>query len=202
MKRIFIIAFIFISLTVFSQVRLRYGLTAGVNVSTAILPELKLNTDVNSILKGDNVVQGNPQLADYIAMYKGGFFVRLDGGIGSIKFNINYDRTNIYKSLDAGIFTINALDIDLSYLNFELTGNLNIFKHFYISAGYVPSILLNHHGNLNINPYDPKLLTGFGIRINDNVTIDLNALFGINEIIDGSYIHNLIIPVTLNIPLN
>ena len=202
MKRFLILFVIFINLQLYSQIKFRYGLTAGLNVSTGILPELKLNTDINSILKGEDVVQGNPQLADYVAMYKGGVFARLDGRIGSIKFNLNYDKTNIHRNLDAGVFSINALDINLGYLDFEFTANLNITKNFYLSAGYIPALLIEHKGNLDINNFDPRLLTGLGLRIKDSVTVDLNAIMGMSEIIDGSYIHNLIIPVTLNIPLN
>lgn len=202
MKRYFVILFIFISLNTFSQIRFRYGITAGLNVSTAILPELKLNTNINSILRGDDVVQGDPQLADYIAMYKGGIFMRLDGGIGSLKFNLNYDKTNIHQNLDTRVFSINALDIDLSYLDFEMTANLNISKNIYLSGGYIPALLIEHQGNLDINNLDHRILTGFGIRIKDSVTIDLDAIIGLSEIIDGSYIHNVMIPVTINIPLN
>ncbi len=202
MKRILFLLLIFVSLNSFSQIRLRYGLTAGLNVSTALLPELKLNTDINSILKGENVVEGDNQLADYIALYKGGVFVRLDAIIGSLKLNINYDKTNIHHNLDPDVYSVNELNIFLSYLNFEITGNINLSKHFFISVGYVPSLLLDQNGDLNINKFDPKILSGFGIRISDSVTIDLNALYGLEEIIDGSYIHNLIIPVTINIPLN
>ncbi len=200
MKRSLILLFIFINLNVFSQIRIRYGATVGLNISTAILPELKLNTDIHSLLQGDDVVQGDPQLADYIAMYKGGLFVRLDGRVGSIKFNINYDKTNIYKNLDTNFFSINVLNIDLSYLDFEMTGSLNLTKNIYISTGYVPALLLKHEGNLDINNFDSRLLTGIGIRFGGGVTIDIDAIVGLTEIIDGSYIHNLIIPVTLNIP--
>ena len=203
MKRFLLFLLFLISLNTFSQIKFRYGITAGMNVSTALLPELKLNTDIRSILEGeDDVVQGDPQLADFIAMYKGGLFMRLDGGVGSLKLNVVYDKTNIHENLDANIFSANVLDITLGYLNFEMSANLNLFKHFYISVGYIPALLIEHQGNLNINDFDPRILTGFGIRIGESVTIDLNTIIGMNEIIDGSYIHNVIIPVTVNIPFN
>ena len=202
MKRFLLFLLFLISLNTFSQIKFRYGITAGMNVSTALLPELKLNTDIRSILEGeDDVVQGDPQLADFIAMYKGGLFMRLDGGVGSLKLNVVYDKTNIHENLDAKIFSANVLDITLGYLNFEMSANLNLFKHFYISVGYIPALLIEHKGNLNINEFDPRLLSGFGLRIGDGVTVDFNAIIGISEVIDGSYIHNVIFPVTLNIPL-
>ena len=203
MKRILILFFILaIHLNSFSQVKFRYGITAGLNISTAILPDLKLNTNLNSILKGDDVVQGQPQLADYVAMYKAGVFIKLDGGIAALKLNLNYDKTNIHKDLNAAVFTINALDINLGYLDLELTGHLNKFKHFYISAGYIPALLIEHQGNLSVNDFDQRILGGFGFRFGNGTTLDFDAVIGLSEIIDGSYIHNVMIPITLNIPLN
>ncbi len=203
MKRILVLFFIIvIQMNSFSQVKFRYGITAGLNISTAILPDLKLNTNINGILQGDNVVQGKPQLADYVALYKAGIFIKLDGGVAALKLNLNYDKTNIHKDLNASIFTINALDINLGYLDFEMTAHLNIFKHFYISAGYIPSILIEHQGNLNINDFDQRVLGGFGFRFSNGTTLDFDAVIGLSEVIDGSYIHNVMIPITLNIPLN
>ena len=201
-KLFYFIIFIYSIQTGYSQVKFRYGITAGLNVSTAILPELKLNTNLNSILNGDGVIQGKPELADYVALYKAGVFARLDAGIFSLKFNVNYDKTNIHKEVDAGIFSAEALNINLSYLDLDITANINLFKHFYFSAGYIPSFLLEHHGNLNINDFDQRLLTGFGFKFGNGTTLDFDAVIGLSEIIDGSYIHNVMIPVTLSIPLN
>ncbi len=202
MKRLIIFLLFITSINNHAQVKFRYGLTAGLNISTAILPDLKLNTNINSILNGDDVVQGQPQLADYVAMYKFGVFIKLDGGVASLKLNFNYDKTNIHKDLNAAVFTINALDINLGYLDLELTGHLNIIKQFYISAGYIPALLIEHQGNLNINDFDERLLGGFGFRFGNGLTLDFDAIIGLSEIIDGSYIHNVMIPITINIPLN
>jgi len=193
---------VILHLNIYSQVKFRYGITAGLNVSTAILPELKLNTNLNNILHGDNVIQGKPQLADYVAMYKAGVFIKLEGGVAALKLSLNYDKTNIHKDLDAGIFSINALDIDLGYLDFEMKAQLYIFKHFYISSGYIPALLIEHQGNLDINDFDQRILGGFGFRFSNGITLDFDAIIGLSEIIDGSYIHNVMIPMTLNIPLN
>jgi len=80
--------------------------------------------------------------------------------------------------------------------------NLNIFKHFYLSAGYIPALLIEHQGNLDINELDQRVLSGFGFKFDNGITLDLNAIVGLSEVIDGSYIHNVMIPVTLSIPLN
>jgi len=203
MKRVLVLLLILsLSQTFFAQIKFRYGITAGLNISSAILPELKLNTDINSILRGENVVKGNPQLADFVSMYKAGIFVRLGGKIVSLKFNIYYDKTKIHQELDALIFTIDKIDIDLSYIDFDTTINFNLFKNFYFSAGYIPSFLLTQEGNWDFNTFEERVLTGFGIRFKNGMTLDLNAIMSLTEIIDGSYIHNFMIPVTINIPLN
>jgi len=202
MKRLYIILLIgIISLPVNAQLKFRYGLTAGLNLSTAVLPDLKINTNINSILHGEDVIKGEPQLADVVSLYKGGVYFSLGGKIGNLKLSTTYTRTNIYKKIDMYIFSVEALDILLDYIDVEITYNLNLFKHFYISAGYIPSFLLQHEGNLDINDFDPRILTGFGFKFTNGIALNFDAVFGINEIIDGSYIHNLMIPITINIPL-
>ncbi len=201
-KLFYLIIGLIISQTTYSQSHLRYGITGGLNMSTAILPDLTLNTDINSILHGDDVVAGTPQLADFVNLYKAGIFLRMDGRVLSGKFSVIYDKTRIYKKVDAGIFRVNALNIDLSYLDFDFTLNINLLKNFYISAGYMPAYLLKHEGNLNINDLDQRLLAGLGFRFANGMTLDFNAIIGLTEVIDDSYIHNLIIPITLSIPLN
>ena len=184
----------------FGQLKTRYGITAGLNVSSAILPELKLNS-LNNILHGEDVVKGQAQLADYVSLYKLGFFYKIDGRIGAIKFNANYTSTNIHKDIETLLGDVNVLNINLSYLDFDITYNLNLSKHFYFSAGYVPSLLLDHNGNLDINGFDQRIVSGFGFRFANGASIDLDAVVGIYEIINGSYIHNVMIPVTVSIPL-
>ena len=197
---------IIIALTVlqtsYAQLKIKYGLNVGMNVSTGILPELKLNTNLSSILHGDDVVQGNPQLADFVTLYKGGIFLKFDGKIGAVKLNANYTKTNIHKDVNASIFSVNALDINLDYLDFDITYNLNIFKHFYISAGYIPSLLLDHNGNLNVENFDQRVLAGIGFKFPSGITLDLDAVIGLSEVVKDSYIHNVMIPITLSIPLN
>ena len=183
-----------------AQIKSHYGITGGLNVSTGILPELKINS-LSNIIHGDDVVQGDPQLADFVNLYKVGLFYRLDGGIGSAKLTLSYTSTNIHKDIETLLGDINALDINLSYLDLGFSYNLNIFHHFYFSAGYVPSILINHDGNLDINLFDQRVSGGFGYRFSNGMSIDLDTLVGIEEIIDGSYIHNVMIPITVSIPL-
>ncbi len=184
-----------------AQIKFKYGITAGINVSSALLPELKLN-NINGILHGEQVVQGSPQWADFVSLYKGGLFAKAEVGFASLKLNMNYTKTNIYKEVDVAVFHVNALDIDLGYLDFDLTFNVNLAKHFYLSAGYVPSFLVSHSGNTNPATFDQRLLGGFGFKFNNGATIDLNAVVSMAEVIQGSYVHNFMIPITFSLPLN
>ncbi len=205
MKRFFfVLILVFLFSNIQAQKSFRYGITAGLNLSTGILPDLELNTNINSILKGDKVVEGTPQLADMVALYKVGFFIRYDTKIGSAKFNINYTNTEIKKILDLSIFSVNALDLQMEYLDFDLTYNLNLFKNFYFSLGYVPSLLISVTSDENpqIETFDSRVLSGFGFRFNNGTTLAFNAVIGLKEVIEGSYIHNVMIPITLNVPLN
>jgi hypothetical protein len=55
---------------------------------------------------------------------------------------------------------------------------------------------------LNVKEFDPRILTGFGFKFANGASIDFDAILGLQEIIEGSYIRNLMIPVTFTIPLN
>jgi len=202
MKRIINILFLLVIFQSFGQKGIKYGLTAGLNVSSGILPELELNTNINSILKGESVVKGKPQLADFVSLYKVGVFLKMENKVITPKINISYTKTDIYKDIDINVFSVNALDIDLSYLDVDFIFDINLSKHFYISTGYVPSMLLDHAGNLDVEKFDHRLLTGFGFKFANGASIDFDAVVGLKEIIDGSYIHNFMIPISFSIPLN
>ena len=201
-KALFLLVVLVQFQTINAQIKLKYGAAIGMNISTAILPELKLNTNINSILRGDNVVQGNPQLADFMTLYKAGIFIKLDGNIGAAKLNLDYTVANIHKDIHEIVFNVNALDINLSYIDINITYNLNLYKGFYLSAGYVPSFLLAHEGNLDIDNFDQRVLVGFGFGFKNGITIDFDTIVGLTEVIEGSYIHNIMIPITLSIPFN
>ncbi len=199
----FILTFVLflISYTSFSQ--LRYGVSAGLNISGGILPDLSINKDVNAILNGEDVVQGTPQLADFTVQYKAGFFVRLDHKIGSAKIYLNYTSTNIKKDLDLNVYSVDALNLEMNYIDLDLIYSLNFFPFVHWNLGYSPSFLISDsENNPNINDFDSRILTGFGVKLAKGTTIDLNIVVGINEVIDGSYIHHLMIPLTVSIPLN
>ncbi len=198
---LFTLIFISFISTSFSQ--LRYGVAGGLNISGGILPDLSLNHDVNSILSGDDVVKGTPQLADFTAMYKAGVFVRYDARLGSAKIAANYTTTNIKKELDLSIFRTDVLNLKMTYLDIDFSYALNLFPSIHWNIGYTPSFLIsNPDNNSHLKDFDSRLFTGFGIKIGNGATVDANVVVSMDEIINGSYIHHLMIPVTLSIPLN
>jgi len=200
-KLIFAFALLLFSQSIFSQ--LRYGLSGGLNISSGILPDLTLNNDINSILAGDDIAKGTPQLADFTGMYKAGVFVRYDGKIGSAKVGVNYTATNIKKELDLNIFHTNILDLKMSYLDIDFSYGLNVLPSLYINLGYTPSFLISDpDNNSKLKDFDSRIFTGLGLKVGNGATIDVNVSVSMDEIINGSYIHHLMIPVTVSIPLN
>ena len=206
MKRLFLLLFIALltySTTYSQHVKVRYGITAGLNLSTGLLPEMEKGDDIDSMLAGRVKEQGKPQLADFVNLYKGGVFIKVESDLGSAKFNINYTKTKIHQDLKHLELNTESLEILLDYIDFDFTYNVNLFENFYLSAGYIPSLLLNNnHEDLSINDFDQRLLGGIGFEIFNGTTIDFDAIVGLNEIINGSFIKNIMIPITVNIPLN
>ncbi len=202
MKKIVLIFSIFIlSQTLHAQ--FRYGVTGGLNISGGILPDLSLNRDINSLLNGEDVVQGTPQLADFKLLYKAGVFVRYDGKIGNAKIAVNYTATDIKKDLDLNAFNASILELKMNYIDIDLSYNLNVFPYVYWTFGYSPSFLISDDDTkANIATFDSRIFTGFGIKIGNGTSIDVNVVVGLNEVIEGSYIHQLMVPVTVSIPLN
>ncbi len=202
MKKI-VFAFVFLVSSLSGYAQLKYGISGGLNISSGILPDLSLNNDINSILHGDDIVKGTPQLADFTGMYKAGVFVRFDGKIGSAKVGVNYTATNIKKQLDLNIFRTEVLDLRMNYLDIDFSYGLNIFPSLYWTVGYTPSFLIsNPDNNSDIKDFDSRIFSGFGIKVGNGATIDINVVVSTDEIIKGSYIHHLMIPVTVSIPLN
>ena len=202
MKKI-ILTFVLFIFTQIGHSQLRYGLSGGLNISSGILPDLTANNDINSILNGDDVVKGTPQLADFTGMYKAGVFVRYDGKIGSAKIAVNYTATNIKKELDLSIFRTNILNLKMNYLDVDFSYGLNILPSIYWNFGYTPSFLISDkENNSNVKDFDSRIFTGLGLKVGNGASLDINVVLSTDEIIKGSYIHHLMIPVSVSIPLN
>ncbi len=203
MKKYILLSIFWLSIAQsFAQADFDYGVTAGLNISTAILPELKLNNNISDILSGDDVVKGQAQLADFKPRYKFGIFGRLDSDFGFLKVNLNYTSTNIHKDIDAYFFDVKVLDIALSYIDVDVTYNIYLSDSFYVSLGYIPSFLLSHSGDIKPSGFDSRILSGVGVKLPSGTSIDLDVVLGLSEAYKDSYIHHVMIPLTVSIPLN
>lgn len=186
---------------------LSYGVQAGFQLNSAILPDIKINDNLASVLEGDDVVKGVPQWADLTTNYKFGGFIKYDHGFGFGLFEINYTTAKIKKEikfttnnfLGNDEFTLVALERNFTYLDFSLSYNINLFNNSFFSLGGAPSILISNTGNETPATTDLRVFTGFGYRISDKTTIATRIELGITEVYKGSYIHHIMIPIVLQI---
>ncbi len=187
---------------------LSFGLKGGVQINSAILPDVTLNENVNAVLSGDDVIKGNPQLADFKLNFKTGVFAKYEDGFGFTMFEVNYTPTKIYKEFkfNAGTelfpdITYSKIDESYAYLDLALSYNVYVYKNIFFSLGASPSFLLSYSGNIAPQKSDLRIFTGFGVKLNDAVAITTRAELGINEVYKDSYIHHIMIPISVAINL-
>jgi len=185
-----------------------YGLNGALQINSAILPDLSLNTNINSLLGGNSVVKGEPQLADFTLNYKLGAFAKYNDGFGFTVINLDYTTTSIQKevSFNTGSIlnpiTLVTLDRKYAYFDVSLSYNIYIYKDFYFGLGVTTSSLLSHTGDPKPEPNDFRAFTTLGIKLDSGISIDVKGVIGINEVYKNSYIHHIMIPITVSIPLN
>jgi hypothetical protein len=208
MNRLFLISIaLFISVTTFGQrgSGLSYGVLGGLQFNSAILPDIKLNDDINSVLNGEDVVKGQAQWADLTFNYKFGGFVKHDHNFGflalemtyttaKISQDIRFTTSDVLGNLDLNLVT---LERDFSYLDFALSYNVYLSEKTVFTLGGTPSILLSNTGNQTPNKSDVRIFTGVGYNINDKLFISTRAELGLGEVYEGSYIHHLMIPISI-----
>ncbi len=210
MKHIVLLLLVFVTTqTALAQDKgISYGITGGVQLNSAILPELELNDNVNAILSGDDVVKGKPQLADFKLNFKLGGFVKYEDGFGFTLFETNYTPTKIYKEfkINTGTpyipnFTYMKIDEQYSYLDISLSYNVYLYKGLYFGVGATPSFLLNYSGDVAPQKSDLRAFAGLGIKVNEKVALSLRGELGINEVYKDSYIHHIMIPLSISLSL-
>ena len=193
---------------IFAQKRLSYGVNGAIQVNTAILPDLTINTNVLKLLNGENLVKGEPQLADFTPNYKVGGFAKYEDGFGFTHLELNYTTTQIKKDVKintGGVFNpinVYALRRNYAYLDASLSYNVYLYKGFYFGLGATTSTLLSYTGDPKPEKQDFRAFAGFGIKLPNRITIDVKGVIGLNEVYKGSYIHHVMIPITVSIPLN
>ncbi len=185
---------------------LAYGIQGGLQFNSAILPDIKINNSINSVLAGDDVVKGTPQWADLTFNYKAGGFVKYDHGFGFALFEVNYTTATIKKDIN---FTTNdfwgnaevtlaTLEEEYAYLDFTLSYNVYLSDKTFFSIGASPALLLSNTGEQDPNKSDFRVLSGLGYNLNDKMALSIRAELGLSEVYEGSYIHHLMIPATLH----
>lgn len=203
-KRVLYLSFFFLfEMLLFAQEGISYGVKAGFQINSAILPDLELNQSLTPItlLEGDNVVKGTPQLSDFKINYKLGAFLKYEDGFGFTLLEANYTPTKIYKEfqVNTGI-ALATLDESYSYLDIALSYNVFLYKNFFFSLGGSPSILLSNTGSVNPEKMDIRVFSGFGYKLKNTMFITARAELGVKEVYKNTYIHHIMIPISISIP--
>ena len=182
-----------------------YGISGGILFNSATLPDIEINTDINDILSGDNLVKGKANYADITLNYRLGSFVKYDHVFGFGLLEIGYTKTKIKKDIalsSNNLFreksiNLTTLERDYSYLDIAFSYNIYLCDKMFFSLGITPAFLLSNTGKQLPNKTDWRALTGLGFNFTDNISILSHIEFGLNEVYDDSYIHHIMIPVTL-----
>lgn len=183
-----------------------YGIQGSLLLNSATLPDIELNTNINSILTGDNLVKGKANYADLTYNYRFGGFAKYDHGFGFGLLEVNYTTTKInkvVKTSTSGFWGSSEIDLftlerTFAYLDIALSYNIYLSNNLFFSLGITPGLLLSYTGNQEPNDFDFRVLAGFGYKIGDKISISTKAEFGITEVYKDSYIHHIMIPITLS----
>jgi hypothetical protein len=184
-----------------------YGIGGGLLLNSATLPDIKVNTDIEKLLSGENLVKGKANYSDLTFNYRVGGFIKYDHGFGFALVELNYTTTKIYKEFALPLNnpfnknSINLITLDRSFAYFDIALSYNIYlsDKFYFSVGATPAFLLSNTGNEEPNSFDLRVLTGFGYNITDKLSISTKLELGVTEVYDNTYIHQIMIPVTLQV---
>ncbi len=212
MNKIYLFTILFLSVFTVTAQRgsgLGYGIQGGLQFNSAILPDIAINNDINSVLAGDDVAKGTPQWADLTTNYKLGGFAKYDHGFGfglvevsyttaTIKKDINFTTSDFWGNIDV---TLATLKEKYAYLDFSLSYNVYLSDKIYFGLGASPALLLSNSGDQDPNKTDFRVLSGLGYNLNDKMALSIRAELGLSEVYEGSYIHHLMIPVTFHYSL-
>lgn len=189
----------------FAQNLLRFGIEGGIQMNTAILPDIELNESIDDVLDGNEVVKGVPQYAQITLNYRAGGFVQYEDPIGFSLMDVTYSTAHIYKevTLDGGIlgdYNITALDRTYSYLDTHLSYNLYLTKNHtaFVGLGGGPSFLLSYSNNNEPEPINWNAFMNLGVALNKHISLQTKLQLGINEVYKDSYVHHLMVPIIVN----
>ena len=109
-----------------------YGIQGNLLLNSATLPDIEINTNINSILTGDNLVKGKANYADLTFNYRFGGFAKYDHGFGFGLLELNYTTAKINKAIKVesnsflGTYSMNIATLEraFAYLDFTLSYNI------------------------------------------------------------------------------
>ena len=183
-----------------------YGIDGSLLLNSATLPEIELNTDIANIIDGGNIVKGKANYADLTFNYRFGGFVKYDHGFGFGIVELNYTTTKIRKEVElnsnqffgSDSFILTTLEREFSYLDIALSYNIYLSNKLFFSLGITPALLLSNSGSQKPNNFDIRATTGLGFYLTDKISLSTMVELGILEVYSGTYIHNIMLPVTLH----
>jgi hypothetical protein len=214
MNKIFFLTLFFFSIvsTIFSQKGdgLAYGIEGGLQFNSAILPDIALNTSIESVLAGDEVAKGVPQWADLTLNHKLGAFAKYDHGFGFVLFETQYTTTTIKKDIKFTTsdfwghidVTLATLKEKYAYLDFSLSYNVYVYNNLYVGLGATPAFLVSNTSDQEPNKSDFRVFGGLGYHVNNQISVATRVELGISEVYEGSYIHHLMIPLSIRYTIN
>ena len=208
MKRILIIGLLLIS-SLYSFAQRGSGFASGIEGSalfnSATLPDLKVNTNVSDILEGKELVKGKVNYSDLTLNFRFGGFAKYDHGFGFALAELNLTSAKIKKDINTSILDylgnynndLFTLERTLTYLDVSLSYNIYLSDNLFFGLGITPGLLIYYTKAQVPNRFDFRVFAGFGYKISDDISISTRAEFGITEAYKNSYIHHIMIPVTV-----
>jgi hypothetical protein len=194
--------FFMLSLVGFSQIVFKPGAKASIQINSAILPDLERNRSLESVLNGDDVVKGVPQLADLKIGYRLGFTGEAQGKIGFIALATEYVSTHIYKEVtyDTGFFgsySVTALDKKYTYIDISTSFNLFLTREpkLYLGVGAGLDFLTSYSGDKKPESTNTVAFVNLGLKLNEKIAVETKGVLSLNEIYKDSYIHHLMFPI-------
>lgn len=109
---------------------------------------------------------------------------------------VNVNTSGFWGSSEIDLYT---LERTLTYLDIALSYNIYLSNNLFLTLGITPGLLLSYTGSQEPNNFDFRVLMGFGYKLSDKISISTRAEFGITEVYKDSYIHHIMIPLTMRI---
>lgn len=200
------------SLLLFSftgKAQFQWGATGGVQLNSAILPDVKLNDSWHDILDGGEVVKGVPQYADITYSYRMGGFIKKENSWGFSAMEITYMTTKIYKEwkFDTGLFGESTISVfDRKYAYTDIAVSYQIFMSSahtsFIGLGGSLSLLMNYTGDEEPQKQALNAFLKIGAQVSDKVVLLVQPTLGVSEVYKDSYIHHIMMPIAIQLSFN